>query len=312
MLNIPRNGITPPLVTPLVTADQLDVTGFANIAERSINAGVTGLFVLGTTGEGPSLSQQLKREVIKRCCEIAGGRVPVLAGLLEASTDDGLRLADFSADMGATALVLTPPFYFPISQDAVLRYAERLIPRLPLPVFLYNIPVFTKVALEPETLARLAQLPNVCGIKDSGGDLAKLARTRALLPGVPILWGPEEVLLEAMEAGADGGVNGGANLFPELFVALYESIRSGQKQRARALQDLVCRIGCEVYGAAPDGPGFLYGIKCALEVLGIASGLPAEPLTALDGPLREQVRIAIIEIKRLAADIQVSTARRLP
>ena len=183
-----------------------------------------------------------------------------------------------------------------------MRCAERLIPRLPLPVYLYNIPVFTKVPLEPETLARLAQIPNVCGIKDSGGDLVKLARTRALLPEISILWGPEEVLLEAMEAGASGGVNGGANLFPELFVALYEAIHSGEKQRARDLQDIVGRIGKEIYGAAPSGPGFVFGIKCGLEELGIASSLPAEPLTALDGIPREQVRIAIAEIARLAAN----------
>ena len=106
-----------------------------------------------------------------------------------------------------------------------------------------------------------------------------------------------------MEAGADGGVNGGANLFPALYVALYEAIHSGRKQRAGELQDLVRRIGREVYGAAPDGPGFLYGIKCSLEVLGLASGLPAEPLTSLNGPPREQVRIAIAEIARLAAKI---------
>ena len=305
MSNLPHNGITPPLVTPLTAPDTLDVAGFTRIANRAIDAGVTGLFVLGTTGEGPSLSQTRKREVITRCCEISAGRVPVLAGLIEASTDDALRLADFAAAAGSAALVLTPPFYFSISQDAVIRWAERLIPRLPLPVYLYNIPVFTKVPFEPETFAQLAHLPNVCGIKDSGGDLGKLARTRALVPGLPILWGPEEVLLEAMAAGADGGVNGGANLFPELYVALYEAIHAGQMQRARQLQDLVCRIGREVYGAAQGGPGFLFGIKCALEDLGLASSLPAEPLTLPDDVTRAQIRAAIIDIDRLATEITV-------
>lgn len=297
MLPLPRNGITPPLITPLSAPDSLDTRGFETIASRAITAGVTGLFVLGTTGEGPSLSQRLKREVVTRCCEIAKDRVPVLAALIEASTDDALKLADHAANAGAHALVLTPPFYFPIPQDAVIRYAERLIPRLPLPVYLYNIPVFTKVPFEPETLARLAQLPNVVGIKDSGGDLTKLARTRALLPNIPILWGPEEVLLEAMEAGADGGVNGGANLFPELFVALYNAIKSGEKQHARVLQNIVCRIGSEIYGAAPAGPGFIFGIKCAIEVMGLASGLPAEPLTALNETQREQVRASLASIE---------------
>lgn len=296
--NLPVNGITPPLVTPLLAADHLDVSALGRIANRAIDAGVAGLFVLGTTGEGPSLSQKLKREVVKRTCEIAGGRVPVLAGLIEASTDDALRLADFSAESGAAALVLTPPFYFPISQAAVIQYAERLIPRLPLPVYLYNIPVFTKVPFEPETFAHLAQMPQVCGIKDSGGDLTKLARTRELVPDMPILWGPEEILLEAMAAGATGGVNGGANLFPELFVALYNAIASGDQPRARQLQDLAARIGREVYNAA-GSPGFVFGIKCALDTLGLAGPLPAEPLTIPDDATRARISAAITEIAAL-------------
>lgn len=292
---LPRNGITPPLVTPLTAPDQLDAGALERIGENNIRAGVTGLFVLGTTGEGPSLSQQLKREVIRRCCASTAGRVPVLAALIEASTDDALRLADFAAEQGAAALVLTPPFYFPIPQDAVIQYAERLIPRLPLPVYLYNIPVFTKVPFEPETFARLAQLPQVVGIKDSGGDLKKLAQTRALLPEMPILWGPEEILLEAMDAGATGGVNGGANLFPELYVALYNAIAAGDRPRARLLQDLVARLNNELY--KPSGsPGFVFGIKCGLEDLGLAGSLPAEPLTALEGPPRENIRTAVAAI----------------
>ncbi len=268
---LPADGITPPLITPLAAADQLDHAALTRIVERSIAGGVTGLFVLGTTGEGPSLSQNLKREVVSRCCQAAAGRVPVLAGLIEASTDDALRLAAHAAEAGADALVWTPPFYYPLPQEAVIAAAERLIPRLPLPVYLYNIPVFTKVPLEPETLARLAAMPQVCGIKDSGGNLEKLARTRALLPTIPILWGPEEIQLEAMRAGATGGVNGGANLFPELFVALYNAIVEGPEDRAR---------------------------QCALEDLGIASPLPAEPLTELSGPPRDQIRRAVASIAR--------------
>jgi 4-hydroxy-tetrahydrodipicolinate synthase len=300
--NLPRNGITPPLVTPLSGPDQLDVAALERIANRAIDAGVTGLFVLGTTGEGPSLSQQLKLQLVKHCCEIAAGRVPVLVGLIEASTHDALNLADFAIHSGAAALVLTPPFYYPIPQDAVINYAERLIPRLPLPVYLYNIPVFTNVPFEPETFARLAQLPQVCGIKDSGGDLKKLAQTRALLPDMPILWGPEEILVEAMAAGATGGVNGGANLFPELYVALYNAISNGEVERARYLQDIVVRIGLEVYNAAAS-PGFVFGIKCALEEMGLAGALPAEPLTLPDDVTRAKIRAAINDIAPLATKL---------
>ena len=282
----------------MTAPDELDHAALGRIVERSIAAGVRGLFVLGTTGEGPSLSQGLKRDVISSCCAAAHGRVPVLAGLIEASTDDALRLADHAAAAGASALVWTPPFYFLLSQDAVIAAAERLIPRVPLPVYLYNIPVFTKVPLEPETLARLAAMPRVCGIKDSGGNLEKLARTRALLPQIPILWGPEEILFDAMGAGATGGVNGGANLFPELFVALHDSIQAGDEPRARRLQRVAKRISDEIYAAAPGGPGFVLGTKCALEDLGIAGALPAEPLTPMRGAAREQVRHAVASIAR--------------
>jgi 4-hydroxy-tetrahydrodipicolinate synthase len=116
---------------------------------------------------------------------------------------------------------------------------------------------------------------------------------------MPILWGPEEILLEAMDAGASGGVNGGANLFPELFVALYNAIHSGHQKRARKLQNLVARINNEIYKPA-GSPGFVLGIKCALEELGVAPALPAEPLTALSGPVRESIRLAATEIATLA------------
>jgi dihydrodipicolinate synthase/N-acetylneuraminate lyase len=109
------------------------------------------------------------------------------------------------------------------------------------------------------------------------------------------------VLLEAMAAGADGGVNGGANLFPELYVALWEAIDAGDQQRARELQDLVARVNAEVYQVAPAGPGFLYGIKAALEELGLASGLLAEPLTPLSGAPRARIRTAIHDIAAHAA-----------
>jgi 4-hydroxy-tetrahydrodipicolinate synthase len=295
-LRLPSAGVTPPLVTPLLAPDQLDVDGFGRLIDRCIAGGVAGLFVLGTTGEGPSLSHPLKREVVSQCCRITAGRVPVLVGLIEASIDDALRLAGHAAERRADALVWTPPFYYPLSQDLVIAAAERLIPKLPLPVYLYNIPVFTKVPFEPETLARLAALPGVCGIKDSGGDLTKLARTRALLPEIPILWGPEEIQLDAMRAGATGGVNGGANLFPELFVGLDAAIVGGDAERARLLQALVKRISDEIYAAAPGGPGFVYGIKCALEDLGVCGSLPAEPLGPLTGAAREQIRRATASI----------------
>jgi dihydrodipicolinate synthase/N-acetylneuraminate lyase len=301
-VKIPSSGIIPPLVTPLATPGTLDHAGLERVAERAIAAGVTGLFVLGTTGEAPSLPMRLKRELVERTMAVAAGRVPLLVGLLEACVADSRDLAEFAAAQGATGLVLTPPFYFPMTQSQLISYAERLIPQLPLPVYLYNIPVFTKVLLEPETIAHLCQLPQVCGAKDSGGDLERFSRTRALVPDLPLLWGPEERLLDAMDLGADGGVTGGANLFPELYVGLYRALESGDRPRATVLNAVVQQVSQQIYSASYGGPSFLLGMKCALEELGLASGLPAEPLTALDDATRARIQAALPAIKaQLAA-----------
>jgi len=299
---LPRNGVTPPLVTPLTAGCQLDEAALENLARRSIDAGCAGVFVLGTTGEGPSVGRAMKRDVIAAAVRGVEGRAPVLAGLIEASTEDARRLAGEAYEAGAAALVWTPPFYFHVPQHEVIAAAERLLPALPLPVYLYNIPVFTKVPLEPETLARLAKLPNVFGIKDSGGDLAKLARTRALLPETPILWGPEEIQLDAMAAGATGGVNGGANLFPTLFVALDRAIAAQQMERARQLQALAKRISDEIYAVAPGGPGFVHGIKCGLDDLGLARPFVFEPLTNLSGAPRARIQSAVASILQAVED----------
>ena len=306
-MNIPTSGIIPPLATPLSTPGSLDHEGLERVAERAISAGVTGLFVLGTTGEAPSLPMRLKQELVKRTMAVAAGRVPVLVGLLESCVEDSRDLADFAAAQGATALVLTPPFYFPMTQPQLISYAERLIPQLPLPVYLYNIPVFTKVLLEPETVAHLSRLPQVCGAKDSGGDLERFSRTRALVPDLPLLWGPEERLLEAMDLGANGGVTGGANLFPELFVGLYQALAGGDRPRAIALNAVVQQISQQIYSASYGGPSFLLGMKCALETLGLASGLPAEPFAPVDDEARARIQDALPAIReQLAALFSVS------
>jgi 4-hydroxy-tetrahydrodipicolinate synthase len=122
------------------------------------------------------------------------------------------------------------------------------------------------------------------------------------VPDLPLLWGPEERLLDAMDLGADGGVTGGANLFPELYVGLYRALESGDRPRATVLNAVVQQVSQQIYSASYGGPSFLLGMKCALEELGLASGLPAEPLTALDDATRARIQAALPAIKaQLAA-----------
>ena len=153
------NGVIPPLITPLADRDTLDLEGLERLIERLIAGGVSGLFALGTTGEAPSMSYRLRRELIERVCAQVDGRVPVLAGVTDTAFVESVALAKVAAEAGAAALVLTTPYYFPAGQTELTDYIGHFVPELPLPLMLYNMPALTKVWFEIDTLRRLAENP---------------------------------------------------------------------------------------------------------------------------------------------------------
>ncbi|MGE3803897.1 MAG: dihydrodipicolinate synthase family protein, partial [Gemmataceae bacterium] len=226
----PLRGVIPPLLTPLAGRDQLDVPGLEKLIEHVLAGGVHGLFVLGTTGEGPSLSLGLRHELIERVCQQVAGRVPVLVGITDASLVESLRMAEHAEDAGAAALVASAPFYFPIGQADLRHYIQNLAEEVPLPLFLYNMPSHTKVAFELDTVRAALELPQVVGLKDSGGQMTFFRHVQLLLeqrPDWSLLIGPEELLGEAVLLGAHGGVAGGANLAPRLYVDIYDAAAAG-------------------------------------------------------------------------------------
>lgn len=277
------HGIIPPIVTPLADRDTLDVDGFARLIEHVLAGGVHGLFILGTTGEGPSLSHHLQREVVSRACEVVAGRVPLLVGITDPSFFESISLATHAADSGATAVVLAPPYYFPAGQEELLEYLEELIPGLPLPVMLYNMPAMTKLSYAPETVQTLAHWPQVVGLKDSGGDLDYFATVRQLTQGIDdfsMLVGPEHLLTEAIALGGDGGVHGGANIWPDLYVRLYDAAVSGGE--CDALVKQVTSVG-RLYGVGNNpASAIVKGIKCALSLMGVCNARMAEPFREFD------------------------------
>src|SRR5262245_20545016 len=123
-------GIVPPLVTPLTDRDTLDEPGLERLLEHVLTGGVSGIFILGTTGEAPSLSYRLRRELVTRVCGLVAGRVPVLVGVTDTSFVESVRLAQHANDCGATAAVLAPPYYFPAGQTELISYIEHLVPEL--------------------------------------------------------------------------------------------------------------------------------------------------------------------------------------
>jgi len=134
------------MITPLVDRDTLDVPGLERLIEHILGGGVHGLFILGTTGEAPSLSYRLRHDLIDRVCRQVAGRVPVLVGITDTSFVESVNLAQRAAQAGAAAVVLSAPYYFPAGQPELWEYIEDIAGALPLPVFLYNMPSHTKLS----------------------------------------------------------------------------------------------------------------------------------------------------------------------
>ncbi len=289
----PIQGIIPPMITPLVDRDTIDAAGLERLVDRMVSAGVNGLFALGTTGEAPSLSHRLRRELIDRTCELVDRRVPVLVGVTDTSFVESVNLAEEAADSGAAAVVLSAPYYFPAGQDELLEYVEHIAAELPLPVFLYNMPSHTKVTFEPETVRRAMQIPNVVGLKDSSANMIYFHHVRRIVserPDFSLLVGPEELLAEATLAGGHGGVSGGANLHPRLYIELYQAAARRDLDRVEQLHQQVMRLVSTIYRVGQHGSSIIKGIKCALSVLGVCDDFMAEPFHRFRGQERQEIQ----------------------
>ncbi len=281
------------MITPLLDRDQLDVAGLERLLEHILAGGVNGLFILGTTGEGPSLSYRLRRELIERVCRQVAGRVPVLVGITDTAFVESVQIARQAAESGASAVVLAPPYYLPEAQPELQEYLDHLVPELALPLFLYNMPALTKVTIELPTIRRALQNPRIIGFKDSSGDLAYYQAVAELIkerPDWSLFIGPEEKLLPSLELGGDGGVSGGANLFPKLYVRVVAAHRAGDRAGAAAGQQLIQQVSDSFYRIGKYSSAIIKGIKCALACQGICEDFMAEPFHRFRPAEREIVQ----------------------
>lgn len=281
------------MVTPLSGRDALDTAGLQRLIEHILSGGVHGLFILGTTGEGPSLSYRLRCEVIDRVCEQVADRVPVVVGVSDTSFVESVNLADYAADAGAQAVVLAPPYYFPMGQAELRQYVADITAEVSLPVLLYNLPSHTKVRFELDTLRELMEIPNIAGIKDSSADMIyyhHLCRLTADRSDWTVLMGPEELLAESVLMGGQGGVCGGANLFPRLYVDLFHAAARREMNKVADLHARVLWIAKNFYTIARHGAAVIAALKCALGCLGVCDDFMAEPFQRLGEAQRGAIR----------------------
>jgi 4-hydroxy-tetrahydrodipicolinate synthase len=293
------HGIIPPVVTPLTPDGQLDEPGFAKLIEHLIAGGVHGLFMLGTTGEAPSLAGAFQRQVITSTTRLVNGRVPILIGISHTSLSESVALARSAEDAGCDAVVAAAPYYLPLDQTELAGYFRRLAAQVPLPLMLYNFPLLTKVVFEPETIQVLLDEQNIVGIKDSSGDLdyfAKIVEVAKRRPGFSLLAGREANLHEVIALGGHGGVTGGANVYPRLFVDFYNAAVTKDVKRIAECSALVTQLG-QIYSVA--GSQFsagIAGIKTSLGLLGICSGEVAPPIQAVTAEQKAKIQAILVSL----------------
>lgn len=281
------------MITPLAGTDTLDVPGLERLIDHILAGGVNGLFILGTTGEAPGLSYRIRNELIDRTCRQVAGRAPVIVGIADTAFAESVRLANRAAEAGAQAVVFSAPYYFAASQAELLGYLRRLASALPLPLFLYNAPGYSRHFLEPDTVLRLSELPNVVGLKDSSLNMIYFHKLVLLFrdrPDFTLLVGPEELTAEAVLLGGHGGMCGGANIHPDLYVALYRAAAAGNLAEVNRLQRRVMQISATVYHVAGEESAYLRGLKCAVSLMGVCGDFMAEPFCSFGPAEREQVR----------------------
>ena len=295
-------GLIPPMVTPLDAKRRLDKKGTRNMVNHLLKGGVDGIFLLGTTGEGPHLSYAVREELVKTVCGLVKGRVPVLVGITETDLDDAVAFASKCKSYGASAVVAAPPYYFKLTQAECASWFTEMAGRLPLPLVVYDMPAHTDTIIEPATIAKLAAHPNIVAMKDSSSIIALFNKFRIALEPFSdkfsLFMGPDEAMGEAVLLGADGGVCTGANLWPAQFKAMYLAAKAGDVEKVRRLQRFTTTSSYLLYGLGQGQIGFLKGVKCALSEMGLIQNVLAAPFEPFGGKELVQVRAALRRLRK--------------
>ncbi|MFH0518286.1 dihydrodipicolinate synthase family protein [Streptomyces sp. M41] len=289
----PLTGVVPPVCTPLTPDREVDVPALLRLVDHLVDGGVHGLFVLGSTSEAAFLTDRQRRVVVEAVAGHVGGRLPVLAGVIDMTTPRVLdRVREVTA-AGADAVVATAPFYARTHPAEIARHYRLIAAASPVPVIAYDIPAAVHSKLPADVVLDLAAEGALAGLKDSSGDLAGFrevvvgARTRPDVHGFSVLTGSELFVDAALEIGADGAVPGLANVDPHGYVRLDRLHRAGDRAAARAEQERLCALFGMVRVGDPGRMGgsssALGAFKAALRLRGVidcaATAEPQVPLS---------------------------------
>ncbi|NOY57649.1 MAG: dihydrodipicolinate synthase family protein [Calditrichaeota bacterium] len=292
------HGIVVPVITPLNEDESIDESSLHKIINYLLDAGVHGIFVNSTTGEGVCLSDSDRKKALKIIVNAVNGTVPVYASISDTGTKRALWNLKEAEDIGADIAVAHPPFYYPPnSQDELDKYYEQIARVAAIPVMLYNIPFTTQAPIALKTIQRLLEFETIIGIKDSSVDfvfLGNLITLKAIRPDFKIFVGKSHLWTGGILSGADGGLDGISNLIPEHCVRLYDEIKAGSEN----IFDLQREIN-EIWRVY-ECRSFLGGIKAAMSLLDLCKPITAKPTLAASEEETRKIRQILLDMKILS------------
>lgn len=288
------SGVLTALVTPFDSDDNIDVPTLQRVVDRSVDGGVDGIVVAGSTGEVGTMTFDERLQLVDVVVEHTAGRLPVIAQTGATSTKQAIRLSQAAQKAGADVLMLVTPFYEPITVEETCAYLKDVAAAVDLPIMLYNIPAATGVNLDPETVRQLAtEVDNIQYVKDSSADYEQalhLIHHHGDVIKTFIGW--DVYLYSALVEGATGVLAGTGNVIPAELAAVVRLIRSGDLVAAREQWTTVYPV-LDAMLSAP----FIQAVKVGLELQGLPVGGPRAPLAALPAEDRTRLEAALATLR---------------
>lgn len=278
------------MVTPMRPDESVDLEKAKELARFLVDHGSDGLVVCGTTGESPTLTADEKLSLFEAVVEAVGDRATVIAGTGSYNTHESVSLTAKASSTGVDGVMLVVPYYNKPPQEGLYQHFRKVSEATELPVMLYNVPPRTSRNLEPETVARLAELPNIVAIKEAAGDMEQVSRLKARLPeSFAIYSGEDSLTLPMLSLGAVGVVSVASHVVGETIKEMIQAFRSGDTDAARACHDRLMPVFKALFVTTNPIP-----VKWAMSLFGLDMGpfrLPLVPPTpAEQATVKEALR----------------------
>jgi len=277
------------LVTPMRPDGRVDYGDLERLVDFHCAAGTEALVIAGTTGESATLDHAEHVDVIARSCDIAAGRIPIIAGTGSNSTVQTLNLSREAAALPIDALLIVTPYYNKPSQEGLVRHFTAIADAVDKPIILYNVPGRTAVDMVPDTVARLAPHPNIRSIKEATGDISRVRTLRdSCGPDFTLLSGDDATCAEFMLAGGDGVISVTANVAPAAMRALCDAARAGDRSEAERIDAQLQALHRDLFVESNPIP-----VKWAVHRMGLAGPSIRLPLTELAEQYHARVAAAM-------------------